>query len=360
MGARDAWDARMDGLGSDREGGLGETAQPARATRLGLRAALAALALALLLALPLGGCSERIASSPYISGSSSGTGAPAARATEGSPEAERLAAQAAEGPSFTEDELASARADPGYEEYAPLDELGRCGTATAVVGPETMPEEGEERESIGMVKPSGWQTARYDDLVEGRYLYNRCHLIGWQLTAENANEENLVTGTRWMNAEEMLPVEDAVADYVRGTGNHVLYRATPAFAADELVCRGVLLEAVSLEDGGDAISIASWCPNVQPGIEIDYATGDSAVAADEGARAQGAEPAGETGGGAAGGAEASEATERAYVLNENTRRFHDPSCPSAEDIAPRNRRDVTADRDELIARGYRPCGRCRP
>ena len=122
----------------------------------------------------------------------------------------------------------------------------------------------------------------------------------------------------------------------------------------------MLLEAVSLEDGGDAISIASWCPNVQPGIEIDYATGDSAVAADEGARAQGAEPAGETGGGAAGGAEASEATERAYVLNENTRRFHDPSCPSAEDIAPRNRRDVTADRDELIARGYRPCGRCRP
>ena len=255
----------MDGLGSDREGGPGETAQPARATRLGLRAARTALALALLLTLPLGGCSERIASSPYISGSSSATVAPAAQATEGSPEAERLAAQAAEGPSFTEDELASARADPGYEEYAPLDELGRCGTATAVVGPETMPEEGEERESIGMVKPSGWQTARYDDLVEGRYLYNRCHLIGWQLTAENANEGNLVTGTRWMNAEEMLPVEDAVADYVRDTGNHVLYRATPAFTADELVCRGVLLEAVSLEDGGDAISIASWCPNVQPG-----------------------------------------------------------------------------------------------
>lgn len=223
-----------------------------------------------------------------------------------------------------------------------------------------MPAKGEERGSIGMVKPSGWQTARYDDLVEGRYLFNRCHLIGWQLTAENANEGNLVTGTRWMNAEEMLPVEDAVADYVRDTGNHVLYRATPAFTADELVCRGVLLEAVSLEDGGGAISIASWCPNVQPGIEIDYATGDSAVAADEGARAQGTEPAGETGGGAAGGAEASEAIERAYVLNENTRRFHDPSCSSAEDIAPRNRRDVTAARDELIAQGYRPCGRCRP
>ena len=309
-----------------------------------MRAALAALALALLLALPLGGCSERIASSPYISGSSSGTGAPAAQATEGSPEAERLAAQAAEGPSFTEDELASARADPGYEEYAPLDELGRCGTATAVVGPETMPEEGEERGSIGMVKPSGWQTARYDDLVEGRYLYNRCHLIGWQLTAENANEENLVTGTRYMNTEGMLPFENEVADYVDRTGGRVLYRVEPVFVGDELVCRGVHMEARSLDDAGMGVAFNVFCYNVQPGVGIDYATGESWR--EESAAPQ--EP------------QTERQEERTYVLNTNTRKFHYPECSSVDRMSEKNKQTVTDTRDDVIAQGYDPCGNCNP
>lgn len=167
----------------------------------------------------------------------------------------------------------------GYESYADLDSLGRCGEAMALVGAETMP--AEKRGSIGSVKPSGWRTVSYDDLVDGRYLYNRCHLIGYQLSGENANERNLITGTRYLNVEGMLPFEDEVAGYVRATGNHVLYRATPVFAGDELVARGVHLEALSIEDGGEGVSFNVFCHNVQPGIEIDYATGDSWVA-DEG------------------------------------------------------------------------------
>lgn len=177
-------------------------------------------------------------------------------------------------PSFTDGEIEYALENLGFESYSELDELGRCGVAAACLGPETMPGDNEERGSIGMVKPSGWHTVTYDS-VDGRYLYNRCHLIGWQLSGENANERNLVTGTRWMNTESMLSVENEVADYIRKTGNHVLYRATPVFNEAELVCRGVLIEALSLEDGGDGISLSVWCSNEQPGIAIDYATGES-------------------------------------------------------------------------------------
>lgn len=173
-------------------------------------------------------------------------------------------------PDLTEEDLPSSS-----ESYAPLDSLGRCGTAIAVVSPSTMPAEGEERGSIGMIKPTGWHTVRYDDLVDGRYLYNRCHLIGWQLTAENDNERNLVTGTRNMNIEGMLPFENEVADYVNRTGGRVLYRSTPVFADDELVCRGVHLEALSLDDGGLGVCFNVFVYNVQPGIGIDYATGES-------------------------------------------------------------------------------------
>ena len=157
-----------------------------------------------------------------------------------------------------------------------FDLLGRCGPAEACVGQELMPT--EERGAIGMVKPSGWHTVRYDGVVDGKYLYNRCHLIGYQLTGENANERNLITGTRYLNVEGMLPFENQVADYVEETGNHVLYRSTPVFKGLELVARGVQIEAWSVEDGGAGVCFNVYCYNVQPGVEIDYATGESCLA----------------------------------------------------------------------------------
>ena len=165
--------------------------------------------------------------------------------------------------------------ETAFEEYSELDSLGRCGTAFANVGRELMPT--EERGSIGQVKPSGWQTVKYD-IVDGKYLYNRCHLIGYQLTAENANERNLITGTRYMNVEGMLPFENMVADYIKETGNHVLYRVTPEFSGENLVADGVLMEAESVEDGGEGIQFCVFVYNVQPGIEIDYETGESRLA----------------------------------------------------------------------------------
>ena len=167
------------------------------------------------------------------------------------------------------------RITTAFEDYSPLDLLGRCGPAYANVGPETMPT--EERGSIGQVRPSGWQTVKYD-FVNGKYLYNRCHLIGFQLTAENANPENLITGTRYLNIEGMLPFENLVADYVHETGNHVLYRVTPLYDGDNLVARGVQMEAESVEDQGDGVQFNVYVYNNQPGVEIDYATGESVSA----------------------------------------------------------------------------------
>lgn len=258
-----------------------------------------------------------------------------------------------EAPAFTEEDLAYAEENLGYEEYSDLDGLGRCGTASACLGPETMPERDEERESIYEIRPSGWQSARYDS-VEGESLYNRCHLIAWSLSAENANAENLVTGTRWMNAEEMLPVEEEVARYIDRTGNHVLYRSTPIFEGDELVCRGVLIEARSIEDDGSGIYLAVWCPNVQPGIAIDYEDGDNWL--DESA------PSGSGGSQAEDGSSASQgqATMQDYVLNTSSMRFHRPNCPSVQDTAAHNRETFHGTRDELIELGYEPCGSCNP
>ncbi len=159
-----------------------------------------------------------------------------------------------------------------WERYAELDFLDRCGPAIACIGPELMPQ--KERGPIGQIRPSGWQTVKYD-IVDGKYLYNRCHLIGYQLTGENENVRNLITGTRYLNVQGMLPFENTVADYIRQTGNHVLYRATPVFCGTELVARGVRLEALSLEDGGEGICFHVYCYNNHPGIEIDYATGES-------------------------------------------------------------------------------------
>lgn len=166
----------------------------------------------------------------------------------------------------------------GFEEYAALDKLGRCGITYACIDKSMMPT--EKRGSIGMIKPSGWHTVRYDDLISDKYLYNRCHLIGYQLTGQNANKQNLVTGTRYLNVAGMLPFEDEVAEYVKKTGNHVLYRVTPIFKGNNLVCSGVQMEAQSLED--DEISFNIFAYNSQPGIVIDYKTGDSHAAGSTG------------------------------------------------------------------------------
>ena len=237
-------------------------------------------------------------------------------------------------PTFTDADLSSLA-----EAYAPLDSLGRCGTAMAIVSLDTMPT--EERGSIGMVKPSGWHTVRYDDLISDRYLYNRCHLIGYQLTAENANERNLITGTRYMNVEGMLPFENQIADYVERTGNRVLYRVTPIFVGDELVARGVQMEAQSVEDGGAGVSFNVFCHNVQPGIQIDYQTGQSRRSQD--AESSSIQPS---------------ADQVTYVLNINSGKFHLPDCPSVSKMAERNRRDVTSTCEEMVADGYSPCANC--
>lgn len=163
-----------------------------------------------------------------------------------------------------------------FEEYSELDSLGRCGVAYACLSRELMPT--EERGKIGMIKPSGWQTVKYPKQIEDLYLYNRCHLIAWCLTGENANEKNLITGTRYMNVEGMLPLEEKVANYIDRTNNHVLYRVTPVFEGENLVASGVLMEAYSMEDRGEGIQFCVYCFNVQPGIEIDYLTGESRAA----------------------------------------------------------------------------------
>ena len=174
-------------------------------------------------------------------------------------------------PEFASKELKKAKTS--YKTFSDLDSLGRCGVAEASVGTDLLPT--EKRGSIGMVKPTGWHTVRYDDLISDKYLYNRCHLIAHCLCGENANEKNLITGTRYMNVEGMLPFEEKILDYVKETGNHVLYRVRPAFEEDNLVASGVYMMAESVEDNGKGLSFNVYCPNIQPGIAINYATGDS-------------------------------------------------------------------------------------
>lgn len=236
-------------------------------------------------------------------------------------------------PDFTEAELTT----EAYETYSELDFLGRCGEAEACIGEELMPT--EERESISEVKPTGWKNEKYEN-VDGGYLYNRCHLIGYQLSGENANEENLITGTRYMNVEGMLPFEDMVADYVHETDNHVMYRVTPVFEGDDLVASGVQMEAESVEDEGEGISFNVYVYNVQPDITIDYATGDNWESSGDNT-----------------GAKDEEIT---YILNTSTHKFHLPDCAGAADIKEKNRQEYTGTRDELISDGYEPCGRCHP
>ena len=264
-------------------------------------------------------------------------------------------------PYFTADELTST----SFELYSNLDSLGRCGTVYASIGKDLMPT--EERGSIGMVKPTGWHTVRYDDLVDGKYLYNRCHLIGFQLTGENANTSNLITGTRYLNIEGMLPFENMVADYVKETGNHVMYRVTPIFEGNNLLASGVLMEGYSVEDKGAGICYCVYAYNVQPGIEIDYATGDSKLA--ESAQAEQTptvvvpaptptpepeeQPTEEPNTG-------NQSSQANYILNTNTKKFHYPSCSSVDDMKEKNKAEFFGTRDEAVAQGYSPCGRCKP
>lgn len=172
-------------------------------------------------------------------------------------------------PEFSEEDKSQTKS---FENYSQLDKWGRCGVAFANIGKDLMPT--DKRGNIGQIKPSGWHTVKYDN-VDGKYLYNRCHLIGFQLTGENANEKNLITGTRYMNVEGMLPFENMVADYVKETENHLLYRVTPIFEGDNLVANGVQMEAMSVEDKGKDIEFNVFVYNVQPGIHIDYLTGES-------------------------------------------------------------------------------------
>ena len=227
-----------------------------------------------------------------------------------------------------------------FEEYSDLDSLGRCGVAYANICKEIMPT--EDRQDINSVTPSGWVQHEYD-FVDGGYLYNRCHLIGHQLAGEDANEKNLITGTRYLNIQGMLPFENMVADYVDETDNHVLYRVTPVYDGNNLVASGVLMEGWSVEDSGDGIGYNVYCYNVQPGVEIDYATGDNWESGDAGDSSS-----------------SSDATETTYILNTNSMKFHLPTCSSVEDISESNKETYSGNRDDLIDQGYEPCGRCNP
>lgn len=240
-------------------------------------------------------------------------------------------------PEFAADEISYI----SFERYSDLDALGRCGTAVACVGRDIMPT--EERGSIGQVKPTGWHTVKYD-FVDGKYLYNRCHLIAFQLTGENANEENLITGTRYFNTEGMQPFENVVADYVKSTNNHVMYRVTPIFEGANLVASGVQMEALSVEDNGEGVSYNVYVPNRQPGVIINYADGTSCL--DEGYTTV--------------QEQVENGVEMNYVLNISSKKFHLPSCSSVDNIKEKNRSSYAGTRESLIEKGYSPCGNCKP
>ena len=250
-------------------------------------------------------------------------------------------------PFFTEEEIT----DEAYEYYSDLDSLGRCGVVHACLGKETMPPEGDERGAISHVKPSGWVQGEYSsDLVDGRWLYNRSHLIGWQLSDEDDNEKNLITGTRYFNVEGMLLFENTVAAHIREDDVHVMYRVTPIYEGDNLVASGVLMEAYSVEDGGE-LSMCVYCYNVQPGVIIDYKTGANCL--DDGyskpeAPKEELDP-------TVGDDEVA-----TYVLNTSSKRIHKPSCSSVTDMAEHNKSEYTGSINDLLASDgeYVKCGSC--
>lgn len=254
-------------------------------------------------------------------------------------------------PGFTDDDFKRG----AFMEFSDLDFEGRCGAAFARIGTDTL--SNAPRGDISQVHPSGWEQHRYD-FVEQEMLYNRSHLIAHQLCGEDANEKNLITGTRTMNSVGMTYYENIVANYVKQTGNHVLYRVTPIFAANDLVARGVQMEAESIEDGGQAVRFNVFVYNVEPGVEIDYVTGKSWESGDVPHVATGGE-ATTTGAGSEEGSATSYGSQE-YMLNAKSMKFHRPTCSSVNDIADNNKQEATATRDELISEGYSPCKQCNP
>ena len=374
-----------------------------------IAAALAALALAFSFALPATGCTVSIGDNAAGSGSSISSSDGSAGTYGDSDDARSAQATIADIPAYTgalcidinhgmPGFTAQDEARGTFMQFSDLDFEGRCGTAFARIGPDTV--SNEKRGDISQVHPSGWVQRKYSFVDDGM-LYNRSHLIAHQLCGENANEKNLITGTRTFNAVGMLYYEELVGDYVRSTGNHVLYRVTPLFAANDLVARGVQMEAKSVEDNGEAVQFNVFVYNVEPGVAIDYVTGESwessetpqvtskgnatittaaAARADKAAVGSGSESDadGGDGGNASGGSKGSKGNGRGdgagsnnagnqdaseqqdYILNVKNKKFHKPDCSAASDISNANKQDFTGTRDQLIARGYSPCGICKP
>ncbi len=240
-------------------------------------------------------------------------------------------------PSFTKKQKKKTKA---FEKYSKLDKYGRCGVAFANVCPDIMPT--DKRGEIGSVRPSGWHTVKYPGVIDDLYLYNRCHLIAFCLAGENANKRNLITGTRQMNVEYMLPYETRVLNYVRSTGNHVLYRVTPLFKGKNLVASGVQMEAYSVEDKGKGIKFNVYCPNKQDGIRIDYKTGDSSLKFEASATNN----------------TANDKTSYNYVLNTNTRKIHLPTCASVLQMKEKNKKYSSESISTLKSQGYTTCHNC--
>lgn len=244
-----------------------------------------------------------------------------------------------------------------FEQYSELDDLGRCGEAFACISIESMPT--EERGSIGAVKPSGWHTVKYD-FIDGKYLYNRCHLIGYQISGENALETNLITGTRYLNIEGMLPYENMISEYITSTNNHVLYRVTPYFQGNNLIANGVLMEGWSIEDEGNGICFCVFAYNVQPGVTIDYLTGDSKedtsfVVLENDDNDDIDVPFDRIN-----VENTDDMSDVTYIGNKNSHRFHYPDCEGVEDMKDENKIYFYGDRNEAIEAGYVPCGSCNP
>ena len=371
-----------------------------------IAAALAALALAFSFALPATGCSISIGdnaagSGSSISSSDGNTGTYGSSGATGSGESAQSAqATIADIPAYTgalcidinhgmPGFTAQDEARGTFMQFSDLDFEGRCGTAFARIGPDTV--SNEKRGDISQVHPSGWVQRKYSFVDDGM-LYNRSHLIAHQLCGENANEKNLITGTRTFNAVGMLYYEELVGDYVRSTGNHVLYRVTPLFAANDLVARGVQMEAKSIEDNGEAVQFNVFVYNVEPGVAIDYVTGESwessetpqvtskgsaTITTAAAARADKAAAGRSAGSGSGTGSSGSNAgdghgtgsnssnnqgtsEQQDYILNVKNKKFHKPDCSAASDISSANKQDFTGTRDQLIAKGYSPCGICKP
>lgn len=304
-----------------------------------MRRSTLALLTALILMLGMCGCTDLLGT-PSSSAPTSSDNVPSHILPYGIPDYNGQAYVTINGniPQFTE------KTTTAYEQYAALDSLGRCGVVQACCGTEIMPAPGEERGSISAVYPSGWKQATYD-FISGKYLYNRCHLIGWQLSAENANKSNLITGTKYLNIQGMLPFENMVADYIHDTGNHVMYRITPFFYGDELVARGVQMEAYSVEDEGDGICFNVFCYNVQPGVVIDYANGSSY---EQGTAATSQQTATTTANG----------QKVEYILNISSKRIHYPHCSAVAKMSESNKQSYSGEIQTMLSQGYVKCGIC--